>query len=100
MIMIDGISGGGPARGAPSPRAAGDGISGVGGSDPARPTARVSALSGITGRPPGGLVAELAKAPPVDSTRVAALREAIAQGRYQIDPGAIADAMLRLEGGR
>jgi flagellar biosynthesis anti-sigma factor FlgM len=45
-------------------------------------------------------VAELAKAPPVDGARVAALREAIAQGRYVIDPGAIADAMLRLEGGR
>lgn len=98
--MIDGISGGGPARGTPPLRGAGETVAATGGSDASRPAARVAALAGVAARPPGGLVAELAKAPPVDSARVAALREAIAQGRFAIDPGAIADAMLRLEGGQ
>lgn len=98
--MIDGISGGGPARGTPSLRGAGEAVAAPGTSDAQRPTARIAGLAGVGARPPGGLVAELAKAPPVDSARVAALREAIAQGRYAIDPGAIADAMLRLEGGK
>ncbi len=35
--------------------------------------------------------------PPVDTARVAALRAAIAEGRYPVDPDAIADAMLRAE---
>jgi negative regulator of flagellin synthesis FlgM len=47
-----------------------------------------------------GLVAELAKAPPVDAVRVASLKQAIADGRYRIDPDAIAAAMLRLESSR
>lgn len=34
---------------------------------------------------------------PFDSARVATLREAVAEGRYQPDGGAIADALIALE---
>jgi anti-sigma28 factor (negative regulator of flagellin synthesis) len=53
-----------------------------------------------------GLVSEgreaarrMAAEPPVDSSRVSALREAIAGGQYRVDPERIADAMLRSEPG-
>ena len=39
----------------------------------------------------------LADLPTVDSGRVAEIRSAIENGDYQIDSGAIADAMLRLD---
>lgn len=43
--------------------------------------------------------AELAsQGPPVDASRVAALRSAIAEGRYPIDSAKIADAMIASEG--
>lgn len=41
----------------------------------------------------------MAAEPPVDSSRVAMLREAIAAGRYTPDPDRIADAMIRSEPG-
>jgi negative regulator of flagellin synthesis FlgM len=47
----------------------------------------------------GQLVRDMAAAPPVDSARVNALRQAIAAGTYKPDPQAIASAMLRLEAG-
>lgn len=91
--MIDGISGG-PARGpllrAGTPQARDVTGAGVAAS-PARPAAPRAAA---------GLVADLAKAPPVNETRVAALRAVIADGRYAIDPDRIAGAMLALERGR
>lgn len=40
---------------------------------------------------------ELAARPPVDATRVDALRRAIADGSYRIDAGAIADRMLAMK---
>ena len=40
---------------------------------------------------------ELAAAPPVDSSRVEALRARISEGRYPIDADAIASAMIRSE---
>ena len=43
----------------------------------------------------GGVVADLvALGPPVDGDKVAALRQAIAEGRYRADPDAIADRMI------
>lgn len=42
------------------------------------------------------LAADLAAQPPVDTARVARLRTAIAEGRYQSDPQAVADRMLSL----
>lgn len=44
-------------------------------------------------------VRRMAAEPPVEGTRVAELRAAIAGGRYPIDPDRIADAMLRSEPG-
>jgi negative regulator of flagellin synthesis FlgM len=71
----------------------------AGGADPATPVRRVAAAP-ATDRPNAGLVADLAKAPPVDAVRVASLKAAIAGGSYRIDPDAIAAAMLRLDRGR
>lgn len=42
--------------------------------------------------------AAMAAAPPVDTAKVAALREAMVAGSYRLDPMAIADAMLRQAG--
>lgn len=43
-------------------------------------------------------VADLAASgPPVDSARIEAIRTAIAEGRYTIDPKAIADKMIALD---
>lgn len=42
-----------------------------------------------------GMAQELAKAgPPIDYAKIAQIRQAIAQGTYEIDPSAIASAML------
>jgi len=35
--------------------------------------------------------------PPIDSERVAAIRTAIAEGRYPVDPAKIAERMLELD---
>lgn len=49
----------------------------------------------------GALVREMAASPPVDTARVMALRTAIANGSYAIDPEAIAARMLAFDrGGR
>ena len=40
---------------------------------------------------------ELAAQAPIDSGKVASLKAAISEGRYPIDPGAIASAMIRSE---
>ncbi len=45
----------------------------------------------------GGLVRDLAGSPPVDMSRVAALKAAIEAGTYALDPSAIADSMLATE---
>jgi negative regulator of flagellin synthesis FlgM len=45
----------------------------------------------------GGLVRELAAAPPVDSARVAELKMKIASGAYRPDPERIASAMIASE---
>jgi negative regulator of flagellin synthesis FlgM len=43
----------------------------------------------------GGVVADLvAMGPPVDSDKVSAIRQAIAEGRYSVDPEAIAERMI------
>ena len=49
----------------------------------------------------GGAVAELvASGPPVDTDKVSALRQAIAEGRYRVDADAIADRMIAADLGR
>ena len=98
--MIDGISGGGgPIRGAVGQRAAPAESTAA---DPARGLRRNlpgnDIASARTGR--SALVAELAKAPPVNGARVAELKAQIEGGRYPLDPLRIADAMLKLDRGR
>jgi negative regulator of flagellin synthesis FlgM len=46
-----------------------------------------------------GLAAQALAAPEVRQDRVEALREAIRNGSYQVDPAKIADAMLNEAGG-
>jgi flagellar biosynthesis anti-sigma factor FlgM len=94
--MIDGISGGGgPVRRATTGRS--PATQAADSKEPARPVSRINPTqrSGA-----GGLVADMASAPPVNSARVAELRAQVAGGRYPVDPLAIADAMLRLERGK
>ena len=38
-----------------------------------------------------------ASGPPIDAEKIAAIRTAIAEGRYPIDPQAIADKMIELD---
>lgn len=98
--MIDGISGGGgPIRPAQGQRS---GPVETNASDPAR-TIRRSAptpdiLTARSGR--SGLVADMAKAPPIDAARVADLKARIDAGTYTVDPVRIAEAMLKLDRGR
>jgi negative regulator of flagellin synthesis FlgM len=46
---------------------------------------------------PWSLAAEMAAGAPVDAAKVAAIREAIADGRYPVDPKKIAQSMLELD---
>jgi negative regulator of flagellin synthesis FlgM len=47
---------------------------------------------------PGSAAAGLASGgPPVDSGKVAAIRAAMAEGRYPVDPDRIAEAMIELD---
>jgi flagellar biosynthesis anti-sigma factor FlgM len=96
--MIDGISGGGgPIRGTINQRTAETPAADAGKSlRRAGPANDIFSVRG--GR--SGLVAELAKAPPVNAARVADLKAKIEGGRYPIDPLRIADAMIALDRGR
>jgi negative regulator of flagellin synthesis FlgM len=72
---------------------------------PATASAAATARAAAASAPPAAglirLAGALAAQPvPVDTARVAALRSAIADGRYAIDPAKIAGAMIdRLGGG-
>lgn len=46
---------------------------------------------------PWSLAAEMAAGAPVDSEKVAAIRAAIAEGRYPVDPEKIAARMIELD---
>jgi negative regulator of flagellin synthesis FlgM len=94
--MIDGINGGGGSIRSPFASRSG-GPTAAEAKEPARPVAR---LAPTARGQAGGLVAELASAPPVNRARVDELRAAISAGSYRIDPQAIAAAMLKLERGK
>jgi negative regulator of flagellin synthesis FlgM len=53
--------------------------------------------SQAAGASPSGLISDLASGPPVDAEKIAALRAAIAEGRYPVDPDKIAERMLALD---
>jgi negative regulator of flagellin synthesis FlgM len=84
--MIDGVGNGGPGR-----------------IDLARAdtSGKVAPVANAGARRSGGVesaVFELVSAgPPVDTARVAAIRSAIAEGRYPLDAGRIAGQMLALD---
>jgi len=66
-----------------------------GGQGPAMSRAAGDAPSGARAGGVGAIVSELVRmGPPVDSDRVAAVRQAIAEGRYSVDPEAIAERMV------
>ena len=82
------------------------GKSGAGRLELVRSTAERSASAGKAGDAlgarqvsgPSGAVAEMvASGPPVDAGKVAAIRAAIAEGRYPVDPNKIATSMLALD---
>ncbi len=91
--MIDGIGKGGAGRIELSRSASGQGAA----------AAAPAGSPGASGRSAGlgGLVSDLvALGPPVDGDKVAALRQAIAEGRYRVDPDAIAERMIAADLGR
>jgi flagellar biosynthesis anti-sigma factor FlgM len=98
--MIDGISGGGGSIRAPigQRRAPAETTA----ADPARGLRRNLPGNDIAPARTGrfALVADLAKAAPVNAARVAELKAQIEGGRYPLDPLRIADAMLKLDRGR
>jgi negative regulator of flagellin synthesis FlgM len=62
------------------------------------PLAKAGSTLSDKGTPVGGAVSELvAGGPPVNGARVAAIRAAIAEGRYPVDPEKIAERMIALD---
>lgn len=91
--MIDGIGKSGTGRIDLQRAAAGQGPAG---SAPVKGAAEGGRSGGV-----GGVVAELVSmGPPVDGGKVLAIQEAIALGRYRVDPEAIADRMIAADLGR
>ena len=63
--------------------------------DAAKPTPKaLPAVSGGVTSEVRGIARDMAANPPVDSSKVAALRSAIASGAYHVDAGRLADAMI------
>ncbi|WP_165799678.1 flagellar biosynthesis anti-sigma factor FlgM [Sphingomonas oleivorans] len=88
--MINGIGPSGPARVEPLRS---DGIKR---GEPTTPvsTARNGMAKAATSSPAADLAAS---GPPIDSDKIAAIRAAIANGSYRIDPQAIASKMVDLD---
>jgi flagellar biosynthesis anti-sigma factor FlgM len=103
-MMIDGIGRAqapravAPASEAPAKASAADGAARPGNALPVADPS-VAAAAALAAASPNltGLARELAAAPPVDSAKVAMLRDAIVRGDYRPDPGRIAAAMIALE---
>ena len=90
--MIDGIGKSGAGRIELQRASAGQGAAAAA---PAGSAASADRSNGA-----GGIVSELvAMGPPVDGDKVSAIRQAIAEGRYSVDPDAIAERMIAAEFG-
>jgi negative regulator of flagellin synthesis FlgM len=61
------------------------------------PAANDAAARGRSGAIESSVFELVAEGPPVDSARVAAIRAAIAEGRYPVDPEKIAERMIALD---
>jgi len=63
------------------------------------PTAKIASVKGDEAQAASlNPAADLASSgPPIDAEKVAAIRAAIAEGRYPIDPKAIAEKMIELD---
>ena len=82
-------------------------IDGIGGrlapiaARPAATTAPVAPTAKVNPAPSGmsmlAAVRDMAAAPPVDSTKVASIKNAIATGTYAVSPAAIADRMIAID---
>ncbi len=92
---IDGVSGQRPAVPNPGQNARTDRVNAERGSAPAQGGDQLSLTTSAQ------LLKELneviAATPEVDSSRVEAIKQAIAEGTYQVDAGRIADQLLKLE---
>ena len=65
----------------------------------AAPAAKVGSGEGPRVQAPLTAAAELAaKGPPIDADKVAAIKAAIAEGRYPIEPARIAEGMIAFDG--
>jgi negative regulator of flagellin synthesis FlgM len=97
--MVDSISGGGPLQGKRLNVPAANGAEGARGAgavarsegSPAQRAGQATTASGVSS------FSELSAAPPVDTSRVNRLRDAISNGSYQPDPERIAAAMIQSE---
>jgi negative regulator of flagellin synthesis FlgM len=92
---IDGVSGQRPTVPNPGQNARADRANAERGSGPAQGSDQLSLTSSAQ------LLKELndvvASTPEVDASRVEAIKQAIADGSYQVDAGRIADQLLKLE---
>ena len=85
--MIDGVG-----KGGPNPIDLGRAEKGNGSARVAR-----AGLRGAEGPVQSAVFGLVAGGPPVDAAKVAAIRTAIAEGRYPVDAGKIAESMIALD---
>ena len=92
---IDGVSGQRPAVPNPGQNARAERANAERGSAPAQGGDQLSLTT--SARLLKELNEVIAATPEVDSSRVEAIKQAIAEGTYQVDAGRIADQLLKLE---
>jgi len=88
--MVDGIAGGGRGRIDAARMAASQRVATL-----AKATAPKTVQTSATEASAAARMAQ--DGPPIDSAKIAAIRAAIAEGRYPVDPQAIAQKMIELD---